>query len=217
MRRSLTIITLISMVVLAIQVSISSADPPSGRRLLNRIQDAYNDLESFSCSFRHEFQMSLIGEAEVVEGTMELAEDDCFRYETPHQVMITNGETLWRYSPLTMQVIIENLEDAGPGVLPREILFDYPSMFDITQVRDAMIQQRPAYLINLSPKEDGTGVREVKVWIDAEDSIARRMEWTDETGNRTTYILEEINVNPGIDDERFTFQVPEGVTVYDLR
>ncbi len=197
--------------------SVSYASPPSGKKLLKSIQKAFNELESFSCTFTQEFQWSLAGQVEITEGTMELAKNDCFRFETSHQVMATDGKTLWRYSLSGKQVIIENLKDAEPGVLPREILFDFPKRFDFGEVKESVISGLPAYMITLVPKEDELGVVEVKVWIDAEDSLTRRMEWKDESGNRTTYILSDILVNPPIEKSRFSLQFPDEIKVYDLR
>ncbi len=195
----------------------AQAGTPSGKKLVKRIQKAYDALTTFSCRFRYEFQWALAGEVEVTEGSMELAKPERFRYETPQQVMVTDGKTLWRWNALNRQAIIEPLEEAEPGILPREILFEYPKKFDVTSVREAMIGGKEAWLLELTPKDPKVGVRRVKVWIGAEDSITRRMEFTDLDGNLTTYILRDIRLNEPIGEERFTLQLPEDATVYDLR
>ncbi len=211
------LIVSLCLIICAVSTVTVHAKTPGGKRLIEDIQRAYKELETFSCSFRQEFQWALAGEVEVTEGTMEMADSDRFRFETPHQVMATDGETLWRWSLANYQVIVENLFEAEPGILPREILFDYPKMFRIEDVEEAVIGGRPAYMLLLVPHSENMGVNQVRVWIDAEDSITRRMEWTDEMENRTTYILKDIQINPHIPDERFQVTIPEGVTVYDLR
>ncbi len=193
-----------------------AADPPSSGRLIRNIQKAYDDMESFSCTFRKEFQWALAGEVESTDGTMEIAGDKKFRFETPIQMMVTDGKTLWRYSVANQQVIIEPL-DKAQGVLPKDFLFEYPKQFDAGDVIESVIDGQLAYMMKLEPKQPGLGVREVKVWVNAEDYITRRMEWTDDSGNRTTFIILDVQLNPTIPADRFVLDIPEGVQVFDLR
>ncbi len=215
-RNSLIVSLLTGILAMTPAWQTASADPPSSGRLIRYIQDTYEDLDAFSCSFRKEFQWALAGEVETTEGTMEIKGDKKFRFETPVQIMVTDGETLWRYSIASRQVIVEPLEEAQ-GVLPKAFLFEYPRQFDAGDPMESVVEDRPAYMMKLTPKQPGLGVREVKVWVDAEDYITRRMEWTDDSGNRTTFILTEINRDPALDDGRFTLTIPEGVQVFDLR
>ncbi len=190
---------------------------PDGKKLLKNVQKAYKDLEDFSCDFRLEFTWALANELDVAEGTIDLAKKDKFRYETSSSLMITDGKTLWRLNRQSQQAIIENLKDAEAGILPREMLFDYPKQFNVGEVNETNMNGRVTYELKLVPKKDGTGVKEVMVYVDALDSITRQMEFTDNSGNHTKYMLSNIKINSTLDEARFIFEVPDGIKVFDLR
>lgn len=159
----------------------------------------------------------MINEPDAVEGTIELGEKDQFRYETPLQIMVTDGKTLWRYSRITEQVIVENLANAGDDILPRQILFEYPKKFDVETVHEGSLSGRPVYRLDLLPKEDGTGVKKLTVWADAVDWVTRKIEFVDISDNTTTYFLTNVALNPSLSKDRFKLQIPENVNVIDLR
>lgn len=203
------------MVLLAI--SFSKAAPPKAKKLIKEIQDVYSSLENLSSTFRLEFQWELAGEMEVTEGKMIWGTGDRFRYETEREMMVSNGETLWRYSLMTNQVIVENLEEADLGFLPREILFEFPRLFTPREVMESKISDTSTWLLYLDPRDEKLGIKELKVWVNQDDKVTRRMEWIDLDGNRTTYSLNEIELNKELKSDSFTVKVPEDATVYDLR
>jgi len=218
--RKLSSVLIIALLLLVGATSVVEAKKPAtptGKKLIKNIQSAFKDLDSFSCKFRLEFTWALAHETDVTEGVMQMAKKDKFRYETASQVMVTDGETLWRFNHLTQQAIVENLEDSEPGILPREMLFDYPKKFEPGEVRETSLNGRLTYILDLLPKESDMGIQSITVWVDAIDSITRKMEFTDESGNNTIYQLTEIAINPGIENDHFVFNAPDGITVYDLR
>jgi len=164
-----------------------------------------------------EFQWTLAGEIDITEGSMLLAKENRFHYETPQQVSVCDGETLWRFNKTSQQVIVENQKEAETGVMPREILFEYPKQFEVIEVKDAVVKDRQSYLLEMQPRDNTLGITSLKLWLDAEDSLTRRMEWIDIDGNRTTYVLESLLLNQEIPNDRFVFIIPENATVYDLR
>jgi outer membrane lipoprotein carrier protein len=216
-RISLLLCVVISVIAITDYSYAKKDKIPDGKRLLKNVQNAYKDLDNFSCNFRLEFTWALANELDVAEGTIDLAKKDKFRYETSSSLMITDGKTLWRLNRQSQQAIIENLKDAEAGILPREMLFDYPKQFDVGEVIETNMNGRVTYQLKLVPKKDGTGVKEVTVFVDALDSITRLMEFTDDSGNHTKYILSNIKINSGLDEARFTFEVPDGIKVFDLR
>ncbi|MBS1261571.1 MAG: Outer-membrane lipoprotein carrier protein [Calditrichaeota bacterium] len=190
------------------------AGPPSGKKIIARVQDRYEQLETLRCRFRHEFVWAMADASERSEGTMELAGDDRFRYETDTQLIVSDGTTLWRYNRGSNQVIVENLADADPGALPRDFLFEFPRDFDVANVEEV---EDDRYRLELTPKQEGLGVHDVRVWVDGDEWIATRLSFTDDAGNRTTYELTEIDTGVEIPTGRFQFQPPEDANVFDLR
>ncbi|MCB2199216.1 outer membrane lipoprotein carrier protein LolA [bacterium] len=207
----------VALMVTTVGSSAAFAKTPSGKALIKDVQGAYKDMDSFSCRFQLAFTWAVVEETDKQVGTILMAKGDKFRYESPNQVMVTDGTTLWRYSPANQQCIVENLKEVEDAALPRELLFDYPKKFDAGEVTEVNLDGRLTYRFPLQPKEGGLGVAEVKVWVDATDYITRKMQYLDDSGNQTLYSLHDIQLNPVIPDERFVFDVPEGVKVFDLR
>lgn len=216
-RRTIVVAAFGLAALLAASAAPAHAKTPSGKSIIKDVQKAFKDLDSFTCKFRLEFTWAMVNETETTEGTMALAKDDRFRYESPSQLMVTDGTTLWRYSPQNGQAIIENLKDVQEDVLPRDILFDYPKKFDVQEVSKVSLDGRPTWEMSLIPKEGGLGVEKVTVWVDEVDSITRKMEYTDDSGNRTVYTIYDVKINPEIPDSRFTLTLPDSVKVFDLR
>jgi len=209
-------------IFLGISLSLNTAlsGPPSGKKLVDWIQDAYEDMETLRCGFQQETSLALMGDEPVVsEGTMELGYNDRFRFESAGMIMVSDGLTLWRYNTLgdPPTVIVENVGDAEPGVIPREILFDYPKKFKMGKVEEGTLSGRSVYVFEMTPKKDDLGVKSVKVWVDEMDALTRKMEIVDDSGNLTTFTLIDLELNVDIKDSRFRLEVPKGVKVYDLR
>ena len=55
----------------------------------------------------------------------------------------------------------------------------------------------------------------IKVWIDKDTGLLRKLKFNDVNGNETVYELSNIEIDKVIDKSKFVFVVPEGVEVYD--
>ncbi len=195
-------------------ISSSVAKPPSGDEIIRKVQKTYEKMDTFSASFRQEFQWGLAGETEVSEGSMLLAGDDRFLYQTDHQVVACDGNTLWRYNTGSDQAIVENAAEADPGSLPRDFLFDFPKQFNVAAVKQT---SEDVYELTLSPKQQGLGVSDVTVTIDGTRWITQRISFRDDAGNQTVYQLTDVEMNVQLEDSRFQYTPPESATVFDLR
>ncbi len=207
--------------ILLLATAISArAKLPSGKSIIGRVQQAYDEQSTLRFRFRQETSLALIDDQPTVtEGTMELAGNNRFRLETPEMIVVSDGKTLWRYNPTgnPPTVIVESLGDVEPGMIPREILFEYPKKFTVTEVDEGTLDRKPVYILDLVPKEEGIGVKRIKVWVDEEDAITRKMELVDDADNLTVFTLTNVERNVEIADARFRLTIPDGVKVYDLR
>lgn len=208
MRRAIALATLLLLVQLGV------ASPPSGSRIIDRVRDRYESMESLSCTFTHTFVWAMADAEERTSGTMLLLGDDRFRYETDSQIMVSDGETLWRYNLLSKQVIIESLASAAPGSLPKDFLFEFPKDFDVESVEES---DDDLYLLHLQPKEENLGLHDVNVWVDSDEWITTRLSFLDDVGNRTEYAIDQVETDVDLDPALFGFDPPDDVTIFDLR
>lgn len=199
---------------------LAAAKPPSGKRIIDQVQDAFKDMETLRCDFRQESSLALLSDDPVVTtGTMELVEDDKFRFETAAMIMVSDGKTLWRYNKqgTPQTVIVENLKEVEEGLVPSEFLFRYPKKFNVEKVDEGTLSGRPVWILDMLPKKGDTGIQRIHVWVDQNDGLTRKMELTDDSGTRNLFTIDNLQLNILIPDSRFELEIPDGVKVYDLR
>ncbi len=189
--------------------------PPSGEELIQRAQIEYEEMESFSCDFTQEFTWKLAQETETMQGTIQIAQGDRYRYETPTQTIVSDGQTLWRYNSSSHQLIIENASEASPGATPRQLLFENPEQFSVQEVVE--VEEEDLYRLKLVPHGEILGVDDVVLWVNEKDLVARKLRFVDDAGNTTVYKLTNIKLDEAVAPEAFQFETPEQAEVFDLR
>ncbi len=142
-------------------------------------------------------------------------------------MVVSDGEQGWAYNPAHNQVMV------GPAgeiqtPLPQEMLTSLQEA--IQQVMDASnvelageeaVTGRDAYKLVLNPKEeDWQGLFPaggmVTLWVDKEQWIVLKAAYDGGTFGRGDMELQSFELNPGLADDLFQFEVPEGVEVVDV-
>jgi outer membrane lipoprotein-sorting protein len=143
-------------------------------------------------------------------------------------VIVTDGEQAWSYEPQ------RNLVQVGPPgevdmPLPQEILGSLQGtiqeMLDASDVELAGEEQvagRPAYVLNVSAKEDAEqeifpGNGTATVWVDKEQWFILRATYEASAFGQGTMEVRSFELNSGLSDELFEFEVPEGARVIDAQ
>ena len=67
------------------------------------------------------------------------------------------------------------------------------------------------------PKDDRSFVKSVKISVEENDWMVRKIVILDVNETETTYTVKDIKLNTNIKDKTFTFETPEGAEVVDLR
>ena len=217
MRKQLTLILfiLISMTT----VSTLNAATPSGDEIVKRVQEAYNQLKSLQCDFHQEANMKVNNQQATNNGTMVLMNDNRYRLETDAVLFVSDGKDVWTYNKkgTPPAIIVQSIEKAGAGMVPREMLFEFPKNFNVASVEEGTLDGRADYILQLTPKTPDVAIRHLKVWVDEKDSLTRKMEFEDTSGNKIVFTLSNVKLNAEIADSLFQFKAPEGVKVFDMR
>jgi outer membrane lipoprotein-sorting protein len=138
----------------------------------------------------------------------------CLKLE--HQTIISDGDTLWTYVPHNQQVLMDQADTTGGAARPDQLFLTYFKKAEAELMRSEKVAGRDCYLLHL---ESG-GNRDIsclRVWVDKETWLARRLEVTDLGGMITDYQFTGVQVNPGLADSVFVFHPPPEVEVIDLR
>jgi len=189
----------------------------SAESIVKKVRENYEKLQSMQADFVQDYTWSLAGETQTLEGKIFLKKGDRYRVETATQTIVTDGETVWTYSPEKQQVLVDRLSKSAEDPLPRELIVKYTRDFKSKLLGTEKIGKDDVYRIQFTPRDENSFIRQVTAWIDKGSFFAKKIEQHDINENVTVYELKNIQRDATLADNLFTFQIPAGVEVVDLR
>ncbi len=188
-------------------VSVSAMAAP--KDVLNQRLQITN---GFSAAFK---QTVTAPDGEVVmegEGKVEIARPSLFRWTTTkpdENVLVSDGKTLWYYSPFVQQVSIywqEQATEQTPFVLlTRNRASDWDN-YKVEQQGD---------VFTLTPTAADSNQGQFKIEIGAQGAV-KGFGVLEQDGQKSQFTFDQVSLKAPSKD-RFTFTVPEGVEVDDQR
>ena len=175
-----------------------------------RLQARYRALDALQA----DFTQSLGGTT--LRGTLTVR-GDAFRIELPNQTLVSDGTTLWSYSPDDNQVVVQDYAEEDLGFSIGQVFTDYLSVFRPTGATQATINGVPHDVLALVPREAGTSVRDATLFVRSSDAVPTRVRVHDVNGQTLAFDLTNVRLNPSLASDAFTFHYPHGVEVIDLR
>lgn len=134
--------------------------------------------------------------------------------------LIINPQTAWLYVPEDSiayrqdgDAVFKNKAGlrflSGMGKLNKDfyIAFSGPDTVD----------SEGNFLLKLTPKEGGFGIKEFFLTIDKDQFYVTRLSFTDSFGNATRLLFRNIKTNNKLTEKMFSFTPPAGVEVYKNR
>lgn len=191
--------------------------PKNAGNALKDVRKRYKSIKTFRAEFSEQFVWQFTGETVERKGKIVAGEGDRFRMESPEQIMVCDGTNLYRYNLLKNQVMIESAGETT-NMLPRRLLLDIGSEFEATMIDPVSVAGQEGFRLELKPlKPEESLLSLAVVWITANDLMIRKMQMDDLNGNRTTYILNNIEIDKAVDSVETTLNIPEGAEIFDLR
>lgn len=145
------------------------------------------------------------------------------RLEEADQIIVSDGETLWTYVPGNRQVIIspagEEGSESGPGLTgrPDDFLFDYSNRYLYELEGREPVDEMSCALLRLTAVEPADGLPELRIWVDEEHWLTRKVTYTDDMGSETILRFMDYRMNEKLAPGLFEMKAPEGVEWVDLR
>lgn len=195
----------------------TAAMPKSPAAALKDIRKSYHDVKTLHCVFVEEFKWQLTGETIVRRGSIIVAENDRFRLETPEQLIVSDGTSVFRFNRQRNQVMVESVGNAE-ALLPRRLLLDFAGEFEAVEMAPLAVSGGAGFRLDMKPKDpEKSLLSAASMWVTAADLTVHRMRIEDLNGNSTTYVLEEIVFDKAVEPSATTFTPPEGAELFDLR
>lgn len=206
--------TIKNLLVLLFLIVYSASYAQDAQEIIKKVQSKYDEITDAKATFTQTLKGSG-GKANSSSGVIYIKKGNKYRIEAGGQIIITDGQTSWSYSPRRKQVIVDNYKDDASSFSPNKFLFSYPENFYSDLEGEENIGGVDCYVIKLTPRSGGN-VKSAKIWIDKNEDMIRKINTvTSESTN--TYTLKDISLDAGLSASQFSFLPPEGVEVIDLR
>ena len=161
------------------------------------------------------------------EGKLYLQRDrNRLRLEEAGQTIVSDGETLWTYVPGNRQVIVspagEEGSESGPGRTgrpgrPDDFIFNYSNRYLYALEGREPVDGMPCSRLRLTAVEPADGLPDLRIWVDEENWLTRKVTYRDDMGSETTLRFMDYRLNEKLAPGLFEMTAPEGVEWVDLR
>lgn len=190
---------------------------PAKADLVGRIQQTYEQLESFDSRFIQILRNTASGEEQERKGMLFFKNPELVRWETTEpesELLIVGANVVWDYFADEMVVYkyaVEDILDSKTMVrfISGQARLDKDFWIEEEQGESGLIK------LLLTPKEPEPQLVQAYVWVDPETALVRRILLQDFYGNENELIFSDMRLNPDMPDELFEFSPPEDVEVFD--
>jgi len=187
------------------------------QEILREVRKTYDGIRDAEIRFteRTRFPQSTLEQRSA--GTLYLKKEHKYRVETDDQTVVTDGATVWSYSRVNNQVLIDTFKGGDNAFAPEKILSGGGTDYAATVLGREKAGGADCVLLKLVPKSESSLVRTLHLWVDRNERLVRQAVITDVNGKETTYTVADIKLNPGLSDSRFVLEIPAGAEVVDMR
>lgn len=179
------------------------ADAPAAR-----LADFFNDLRTLSADFSQQVLDGNKRQIQSSSGRMWIMRPGMFRwdYSQPYQQqVVADGSHLWAYDKDLEQVTVQAASEVLTATPAMLLSGERPlaEVFDISEVDGQGVL--------LTPKNNDSNVTGLTLQFNADG--LERIDAADAFGNTTVFVFSNLQRNPLLDRQLFTFTPPEGADV----
>lgn len=187
------------------------------QKIIEKVEQTFYREKSFFTVFQEQYIWGLTGEEQLIKGELLLEGEDRFRISSEDQIIVSDGNTLKTYNKLENQMLIDKLEPTEDDLLPSRIFFKYKEKYNSQLLGEENIQGKKCYEILFTPRKGDLFYKEVRIWVEEERWIPRKIEQKSIDGNTTIYLLLEVRLGIKIKENDFSLQAPESAEIIDMR
>jgi outer membrane lipoprotein carrier protein len=196
--------------------STQKADPKKDE-ILNQVEKIYNGYKDMKAEFTQESYNSTSDSTKKASGFYYAKKPNLMRWEyvdPEKQYFVIDGSYIWYYAVEDKQVVKNNIGEVKDEV--RMLLSFLSSIknvekdfaIDVETVKDEV-------KISMVPKSDMSSLSELDVFLKIKTYELLRTVQYDQFNNKNTIYFDKIEVNTGLKEEQFKFEMPAGVEVIE--
>jgi outer membrane lipoprotein carrier protein len=207
------------------QAPAPAAKPASGGASLDetvrRLEAAYGKVNDLKAEFDQTAFNKSLNQSIPAKGTVYLKKGGKLRWEfadpTPQEI-VSDGKTVWIYTPALAQVNVGPAPLAGPAGSFLAGLGRVREHFEVRFLNPAEPRDRDGNVVlDLTPKRPLPTMNRLILSLDPRAWEVRRAVVYDQFENTVTMQFRKTTVNSGLADSIFTFVPPKGVATVPLR
>jgi outer membrane lipoprotein carrier protein len=211
-------------VVAAVGVVASSgavAQSPDAGAILDRAVAAYAQVTTLRADFSQTVHDPMIGADDSSRGEyLQQRPKFAIRWRRPSgDMIVSDGRTMWVYTPSSQpgQVIRQDLtgRPGESGDFLAQFLDRPKERFTAEYERAEGAGGRPADVLALTARDRNAPYRTVRIWVDRQDALVRRIEIVGAAGDTRRIVLDRLRVNQPVPAASFVFRPPAGARVVD--
>ena len=193
-----------------------TSDTQQADAVFDRLLAKYNAIDALRAEFTQTMSSSYMDQEESFTGLL-ILQGEKFRIETGTEVLVVNGQETYVYRPGEQQVLINDVVEDEASFLPNDFLLHHDERFDVLDVDEVTYDGERHFRLNLKPKSPDSFFREATLWMRDRDDVITKLTVLDVNETRMVFTLDNIELNPSLDADTFSFTPPDGVEVIDLR
>ena len=204
-------------------VLVATLQSPADRAIDAAVK-AYADIKTAKASFEQTITNPLLGSTLRSRGDFEQSRPNrfAFRFTDPKgDVIICDGRHVWVYLPASAPGRVNRAacggEQAGSLDLIGEFFTNPKDRYTIGDGGAAKVGDRNAHIVLLTPKSKDAAFVRAKVWIDPATVSLLQFEAVEPNGLTRLVRITSFAPNAAVNARAFTFAVPKGVKVIDIK
>ena len=195
----------------------AAAQQISMSELTSNMQRRYETIENVVAKFAQQVKFGFSNIEQRFTGTLIMKKPRMYRIESEHQTLVTDGTTVWAYSPVNKQVVVDKYKEKQNSISPDLFLLNLPSDYYSTLLGRETEAEKSLLTVKLVPKDDRSFIKSVKLWIVDGTWDVRKILIVDVNETETMYVIDRLSQNTAINDSLFSLSPPPGTEIVDLR
>jgi len=185
--------------------------------IIKKLQKKYDSIKDASVTYVQHVQFGVTKSEQSFTGTLTMKKGNKYRIEMEQQTIVTDGKSVWSLSKANNQVLIDKFREDPKSFSIDKIFMNLPANYNAALIGKEKFGKNEVSILKLTPKKDKVNFKWMKVWIDTDDYIMKKIQILENSDNLITYTLNEIKINQNVSDSIFQYVVPNGIEVIDLR
>ncbi len=189
--------------------------------ILRNLIDKYEKVTTLTSEIRISIQFP--EQDPVVQKAVIYQKGKKFRVDADQQIIVSDGKTIWTYTPEDNRVVLTYAEEGNEGMnfsSPHAMLKELVNKSELMWVTEHIKEgKRTVSVIELKPKDKNEEFFKIKLHVYEPKLLLTQLQSFSKDGTRYTLWIDKSTTNPKIEEDKFVFDPKKypGIEVEDLR